>query len=173
MTKLEKKVKAMSREELEVRYRDLVVDLFDAKKALYTRIEEAIIERDISDKRLWKDILLISEGFLTFQLGHIFLAQPLEPRWVNYVAAGLCLLNSAFSIVGTRIGFERTKKVMYEERKEYYKSNPEEVYAYYDEAPRFDEHIKLENIEKELKLVEEELHTKRFEAIPTDVRMNM
>jgi len=32
MTKLEKKIKAMTRDELEVRYRDLVVEEYEAKK---------------------------------------------------------------------------------------------------------------------------------------------
>ena len=173
MTKLEKKVRAMSKEELEVRYRDLIVEIFEAKKSLYTRIEEAIIERDISDKRLWKDILFITEGFVTFQLGQIFLTQPLEPRWVNFVAAGLCMLNSALTIVATRIGFEKTKKLIYEERKEHYKNHPEEVYEYYKESARYDEHNRLEELEKEYELVSEYLHMKRFETIPTDVRMNM
>jgi len=173
MTKLEKKIKAMTRDELEVRYRDLVVEEYEAKKALYARIQEAIIERDISDKRLWKDVAFIAEGFVTFQLGYIFLAQPLEPKWVNYVAAGLCFLNSALSVVATRAGFEKTKKTMYDERKAYYTAHPEEVYEYYDEAPRFDEHIKLENIQKELQLVTETLQLKRFEQIPSNVRMGM
>jgi hypothetical protein len=154
MTKLEKEIRVLSLEELEKRARELELAELDAKKALFERVRESIIERDISDSRTWKDMGLFAGGLFTFQLGQIFLMQPLEPKWLNFVCAGLSFATSAYAVIATRLGYNKQKELMYDERKEYYTKNPEKVVEYYKECPRFDEHLKLEEIDKEKRLVD-------------------
>lgn len=161
MTKLEKEIRVLSLEELEKRARELEVEELDAKKALFERVRESIIERDIADSRTWKDMGLFAGGLFTFQLGQMFLLQPLEPKWLNFVAAGLSFATSAYAVVATRLGYNKQKELMYDERKEYYTRNPEKVVEYYNDCPRFDEHLALEKIDKEKRLVGYYIHEKR------------
>ena len=114
MTKLEKEIRVLSLEELEKRSRELAVAELDAKKALFERVREGIIERDISDSRTWKDLGLFAGGLFTFQLGQLFLCQPLEPKALNFVCAGLCFATSAYAVVATRLGYEKQKKFIEE-----------------------------------------------------------
>ena len=161
MTKLEKEIRVLSLEELERRSRELAVAELDAKKALFNRVQEGIIERDISDSRSWKDMGLFAGGLFTFQLGQLFLCQPLEPKWLNFVCAGLSFATSAYTVIATRLGYNKQKELMYEERKEYYAKHPEKVVEYYKESPRYDEHLNLENIEKEKSLVDYYIYAKK------------
>ena len=57
--------------------------------------------------------------------------------------------------------YEKQKKLMYEERKEYYTKNPEKVVEYYKERPIYDEQLRLEEIDKEKRLVDYYIYTKR------------
>jgi hypothetical protein len=111
---------------------------------------------------------LFAEGLFTFQLGQIFLVQPIKPEWLSFVFAGLCFANSALSVIATKIGYEKQKKLMYDERKEYYTKNPEKVVEYYNDSPRYDEHLRLENIEKEKRLVDRYITIKKS---PSNYRM--
>ena len=161
MTKLEKEIRVLSLEELEKRSRELAVAELDAKKALFERVREGIIERDISDSRTWKDMGLFAGGLFTFQLGQLFFLQPLEPKWLNFVCAGLSFATSAYTVIATRLGYNKQKELMYEERKEYYTKNPEKVVEYYKESPRYVEHLRLEEIDKEKRLVDYYIYAKR------------
>ena len=168
MTKLEKEIRVLSLDELEKRYKDLEIAELDAKKALFERVRESIIERDISDSRTWQDVGLFAGGLFTFQLGQIFLFQPLEPKWLNFVCAGLSFATSAYAVYATKRGYDKQKELMYDERKEYYTKNPEKVVEYYKDSPRYDEHLNLENIQKEKSLVSYYITMKKS---PSNIRL--
>ena len=86
MKKEEKRIRTLSLQQLYEELGYLEDDLKSAKHRQHEKHIEQLVEGDVSDKRILKDILWITGGFATFHTMYIFLARPIQnPVWLNYL----------------------------------------------------------------------------------------
>ena len=150
MNKYEKLVRSMSLDELYKR----LSNIEDKEKALLRTRHENLIEKlteyTLCDKRLWKDVLWISSGCVSFYIMQIFLAYPiLDSAWKNYTVAGLCAVHSVMGIVAHRVGYSKLKKEHYDEIRNKLYFNPEKVEEFDEDAPSMPEDDELKKIQLE------------------------
>ena len=92
-----------------------------------------------------------------FQAASIFMYQPIKDApWANLGLAGICAASSVLTIIAMRKGFDKDKKKLYEERKEYLLNHPEEIDKFAKRAPRYDESLYLD-INRDKQIVVSEL----------------
>ena len=170
MKKEEKRIRTLSLQQLYEELGYLEDDLKSAKHRQHEKHIEQLVEGDVSDKRILKDILWITGGFATFHTMYIFLARPIQnPVWLNYLCAGACAIATAMSIYATRKGWEKTNAKYGEQFKKYYQFHPEEVEAKKKDLARYDEDIAVENLEKKIAIYNKYIEIKRAgEISPSD-----
>lgn len=128
MRKEEKRIKTLSLTQLYEELGHLEEDLKMAKHNRHEKAIEQLVEYGVSDKRIIKDILWITGGFVTFNMMYLFLARPIQdPVWLNYVCSGFCAIATAMSIAATRIGWNKTNEKYGDQIRRHYNFNYAEV----------------------------------------------
>lgn len=171
MRKEEKRIKTLSLTQLYEELGCLEEELKGAKNKQYNALIEQLVEEDVSDKRILKDILWITGGFFTFNLMYAFLTRPIQdPVWMNYVCSGLCAVATAMSIAATRIGWNKTNEKYGAEIRRHYQFCPEDVEKRRKGASRTDADIEVMLLEKKINLYNKYITIKRNDGLsPEDL----
>ena len=164
--KYSKKVlKGLSIDELEKLIRELDFE----EETLIQKREETlfkhIVETEIVDRRFWKDAALFAGSIVVFQFSEIFPFLVDWPKEIEAAVAGLSAIASiVVPIVLHRVGCKKLIEKHYDEVKQYYLAHPEEYEKKVEEcSTRFDEDVRLDEIEKERLIAEYCLKKKREE----------